>query len=193
MADAATFLDSGAAKKLPAKRKAQIIADVEAQSAALSGLPPGDTAGLIDIIKRNSEIRRTTGLFNKATSRTLDSAMKYYAANFAGAEGVLRDVAAAQIRNIATDYGKLSVLEAIKSYRIQSMLSKLNTMGRNLTGNATFDILETASNNMVVPLDALVSLRTGTRSVPVDKSWFSQAKSNISVRRLEQIISGDSE
>ena len=122
VADAATFLDSGAAKKLPAKRKAQIIADVEAQSAALSGLPPGDTAGLIDIIKRNSEIRRTTGLFNKATSRTLDSAMKYYAANFAGAEGVLRDVAAAQIRNIATDYGKLSVLEAIKSYRIQRSL-----------------------------------------------------------------------
>lgn len=89
---------------------------------------------------------------------------------------LLREVAATQIRNIATDYQKTSVLNAIKSYRIMGMLSKITTLLRNFTSNTIIDPIDSIAGNMVVPIDIALSKYTGTRSTPVDLSWASKAK-----------------
>jgi len=177
-AEAAETLNSDITRKLSPQKKAHIIDTVYKQSEAYNGIATGDTDSLIKLIEQNNEIRRTTGLISKRTSGQMDKALHDYADRFGdnGAEQVLRDVASAQIRSISSDYQKLSPLEAIKSFRVQSMLSKISTINRNLGGNNVFDPVETLSNNIAVPLDTLVSKFTGTRSISVDKSWFSKAK-----------------
>ena len=91
-------------------------------------------------------------------------------------EAFLRDIAASQVRGIAYDYAKPSILEQIKTYRYLSMLSKPATAARNIVGNMVYDPVEAVSNNIGVALDMLLSKYTGTRSVAVDNSYFSKTK-----------------
>ena len=88
----------------------------------------------------------------------------------------LENFAASGIEAIATDKQKTSFGKAVLTIRRNAMLSKAATIMRNLVGNNVFDPLDSVANNMSVPLDMLLSTITGTRSVAVDKSWFSEAK-----------------
>ena len=88
----------------------------------------------------------------------------------------LENFAASGIEAIATDKQKTSFGKAVLTIRRNAMLSKAATIMRNLVGNNVFDPLDSVANNMSVPLDMLLSTITGTRSVAVDKSWFSKAK-----------------
>ena len=163
-------------RRMPAKRKAAIMKTISDMATRYDAIAEGDTASLINLIKDLNTVRRTTGMFSKETSSQMSWALDYYAKNFEGAEEYLRSVAAQQVRSIAGDYQKTSILEAIKSFRILGMLSKINTFLRNLASNNIFDPLDSLSNNLSVPMDKLLSKYTGTRSVAVDKSWFSKAK-----------------
>ena len=172
IADAAEVLESEHVRNKAKKNKAEILEQIGEQADLLDTIPEGDTKSLIELIKRNSELRHTTGVFSKKTSAAMEWALNYYAENFDDAESVLRDIAAAQIRAMATDQLKTSWLEAIKTIRVQGMLSSVKTILRNLVSNNIFDPLDSLSNNAVVPLDMLISKATGTRSIAVDKSWF---------------------
>jgi hypothetical protein len=134
------------------------------------------TQSMIDLILRLNARRRTGGFFaSQRASRTLQNTINDVAQQEGGLD-FLTDIAETQLRNLSADHARLSPMEAIKSVRYLSMLSKLNTTMRNLLGNTVFDITETVSNDITTPLDMLLSLRTGRRTTALDASWFSEAK-----------------
>lgn len=176
-AEAVETLDGKNIRKMSDEKKNKILNDVHTQAAAFDALEEGDTASLISLIERNNEIRRTTGLFAKKTAKQMDWALNEVVKSYPEtAESFLRDVALSQIRSIASDYQKISPLEAVKNYRIMGMLSKASTVMRNLVSNNVFDPLESLSNNVGIIVDGLMSKATGSRTTAVDKSWFSKAK-----------------
>lgn len=134
------------------------------------------TQSMIDLILRLNARRRTGGFFNGSrASRTLRNTINDVAKQPGGLD-FLTDIAEAQLRGLSADRAKLSPMEAIKTVRYLSMLSKLNTTMRNLVGNTAFDITETVSNNIATPLDMLLAKRTGRRTTALDASWLSAAK-----------------
>lgn len=96
----------------------------------------------------------------------------------------LQNLAANSIKSIATDKEKTGAGNAILTIKRMYHLSKAATTIRNLISNNVFDVVDSVSNNISVPLDMLLSKFTGTRSVAVDKSWFSSAKRTGSVDGL---------
>ena len=96
----------------------------------------------------------------------------------------LQNLAANSIKSIATDKEKTGVGNAVLTIKRMAHLSKSATTIRNLISNNVFDVVDSVSNNISVPLDMLLSKYTGTRSVAVDKSWFSSAKRTGSIDGL---------
>lgn len=89
----------------------------------------------------------------------------------------LHDIAMAQLRALPQDLTtRRSAAEVISAYTRNSQLSKLSTTNRNLGGNALADLVDSLATNISVPLDRLLSRRTGKRTVGADASWFSSAK-----------------
>lgn len=175
-ADAIQLLnDSARTRKMPDEQRKKILDSVSQNAEKLRSIEKGDVDGVVDLIKDMSTERRTNGLWSNKMGRTMEKALEQ-AKKLPGGEAFLRDIAASQVRGIAYDYAKPSTLEQIKAYRYLSMLSKPATPGRNLTGNMVYDPVEAVSNNIGVGLDMLLSKYTGTRSVAVDKSYFSKAK-----------------
>ena len=176
VAEAATLVyDEAATRKLKPKQKAGIMETVVKFAQAYNAVPQGDTAAIIDLIKQASETRRTTGFFRTKTSKPMAWALEQ-AATMPDGDTFLRDVLITQIRNIAGDYARPSVLEQAKQIRYLNMLSKLSTVARNLVANNILDPLEQFANNQAVPLDMLLSKFTGTRSIAVDRGAFSAEK-----------------
>lgn len=175
-ADAIQLLnDSERTRKMSDEQRKKILDSVSQNAEKLRSIEKGDVDGVVDLIKDMSTERRTNGLWSNKMGRTMEKALEQ-AKKLQGGEAFLRDVAASQVRGIAYDYAKPSTLEQIKTYRYLSMLSKPATAARNLTGNMVYDPVEAVSNNIGVGLDMLLSNYTGTRSVAVDKSYFSKAK-----------------
>lgn len=177
VAEAAEALEGSDIRKLNPQKKAQLLDEVYNQAEAYNGIEAGDTDSLISLIERNSEIRRTTGLFSKKTAKQMDWALHQVAEKYPEtAEQFLRNVAVAQIRNIASDYRKVGATEAAKSIRIMNMLSKFSTITRNLVSNNIFDPLEAISGDVGVIADLIMSKMTGQRTTTFDRSWTSKAK-----------------
>ena len=175
-ADAIQLLnDSERTRKMSDEQRKKILDSVSQNAEKLRSIEKGDVDGVVDLIKDMSTERRTNSLWSNKMGKTMEKALEQ-AKKLPGGEAFLRDVAASQVRGIAYDYAKPSALEQIKAYRYLSMLSKPATPGRNLTGNMVYDPVEAVSNNIGVGLDMLLSKYTGTRSVAVDKSYFSKAK-----------------
>ena len=175
-ADAIQLLnDSARTRKMSDEQRKKILDSVSQNAEKLRSIEKGDVDGVVDLIKDMSTERRTNSLWSNKMGRTMEKALEQ-AKKLPGGEAFLRDIAASQVRGIAYDYAKPSTLEQIKTYRYLSMLSKPATPGRNLIGNMVSDPSDAVSNNIGVGLDILLSKYTGTRSVPVDKSYFSKAK-----------------
>ena len=175
-ADAIQLLnDSERTRKMSDEQRKQILDSVSQNAEKLRSIEKGDVDGVVDLIKGMSTERRTNGLWSKKMGKTMEKALEQ-AKKLPDGEAFLRDIAASQVRGIAYDYARPSTLEQIKAYRYLSMLSKPATPARNLTGNMVYDPVEAVSNNIGVGLDMLLSKYTGTRSVAVDKSYFSKAK-----------------
>ena len=100
----------------------------------------------------------------------------------------LENFAAAGIEAIATDKQKASFAERAKTFRYNAMLSKVSTVMRNLVGNGVFDPMDSVSRDISVLLDMAISKKTGTRSVAVDKSVFSEAKRTGSMDALAMAL-----
>ena len=175
-ADAIQLLnDSERTRKMSDEQRKKILDSVSQNAEKLHSIEKGDVDGVVDLIKDMSTERRTNSLWSNKMGKTMEKALEQ-AKKLPGGEAFLRDVAASQVRGIAYDYAKPSTLEQIKTYRYLSMLSKPATAARNLVGNMVYDPVEAVSNNIGVGLDMLLSKYTGTRSVAVDKSYFSKAK-----------------
>lgn len=169
------LMDEKRTRKMSDEQRKKIIDSVRQNAEKLRSIKKGDVDGVVDLIKDMSTERRTNSLWSNKMGRTMEKALEQ-AKKLPDGEAFLRDIAASQVRGIAYDYAKPSTLEQIKTYRYLSMLSKPATPGRNLVGNMVSDPSDAVSNNIGVVLDILLSKYTGTRSVPVDKSYFSKTK-----------------
>ena len=167
--------DSARTRKMSDEQRKKILDSVSQNAEKLRSIKKGDVDGVVDLIKDMSTERRTNSLWSNKMGRTMEKALEQ-AKKLPDGEAFLRDVAASQVRGIAYDYAKPSLLEQIKAYRYLSMLSKPATPGRNLIGNMVYDPVEAVSNNIGVALDMLLSKYTGTRSVAVDNSYLSKTK-----------------
>lgn len=140
---------------------------------------------LLAIIRRTSATRRTGSFFRNRFSRQMEWALErvagYARDEVAGGNAgenfeYLLDFAYNGIRNIAEDHIRPAASDAYLTIRRNAMLSKASTTMRNLVGNNVFDPLDSVAGDIAVPLDALLSTITGTRSVAFDRSWASAAK-----------------
>ena len=130
----------------------------------LATLQEGDKDGLIDLIVKQAAARKmkvSKGTINKMQNAQFD---------------FLYDVARAQLMGIAFDIIPDSVLKKISTYQTMSHLLNLKTALRNVVSNQSFDIVESAVNDLAIIPDAIMSIFTGQRSVGIQKSWFSEAK-----------------
>lgn len=146
---------------------------------------------LVSIIKDTAVTRKTKRNWGKKLGGQIDWALNRIAAyaeteisqdgNSGSAETMrfyefLKNFAAASIENIAADQQKVSAGKMAMTIRRNGMLSKASTIMRNLVGNGVFDIADSISRDISVPLDMLLSKITGTRSVAMDYSYLSKAK-----------------
>ena len=152
--------------KLSPERQAEILRYVQEQAQAFEQIQEGDTQALIDLIRRNSEIRRTGSLIGNKLSKQLNAALE------ADSYEHLRDVALSQIYSIANDYQPRSAAERLRAARQMFMLSNITTVLRNIGGNQIFDPIDSfAGNTFMAPLDMLLSKFTGTRSVAAENPF----------------------
>lgn len=142
--------------------------------------------GLIELIRRTARYRHTAGMFSGELSRTAEWALRHVVER--GDIQFLRDLAANGILNIANDAIAPTAGNGARTYRRLAMLSKVSTIMRNLVSNGVFDITDTVSRDISVPLDIFLSRFTGTRSVAVDRGYFSQAKRQGSMDGLARSV-----
>lgn len=152
------------------EQKAEVMRTISEQANNIDSVDPTDTASLADIVKQNSTIRKTNSLFGNKLSNRMAKLIDGDSAEH------LRLIALAQVKNMASDQIRPTFSDSVRSFRIQSMLSNLGTITRNLVGNNVFDPVETIANDISLPLDMLLAQFTGTRSVAGSKSWISKAK-----------------
>ena len=133
-----------------------------------------DVNALADIVRKTAFIRQTASFSNKKLGSEIEWALARVIEN--GDVEFLKEAAASSVTAISNDYIKPTFKQVLKSWRIQSMLSKATTTLRNLISNGVFDPIDRLSNNISVPLDVLIANTTGTRSVATEKGWASEAK-----------------
>ena len=155
---------------IPDEKKQEVLRTIGEQAQKLDKTDPTDAQALAEIVKQNSTIRKTNSLWGNRLSKSMSNLIDNDSADH------LRLVALAQIKNMASDQIRPTIGESIRSIRIQSMLSNIATITRNLTGNNVFDPIESLSNNVGLLVDIPLSKITGTRSIAYDKSWASAAK-----------------
>lgn len=142
----------------------------------------GDTQALANIIRETAKRRRTGTFFKNRLSKNMEWALERVINN--NDIDFLKSHASAGIIAIANDTVQSTKTNMAMTFRRNAMLSKASTIMRNLVSNNVFDVQDTLSRDISVPLDALLSKYTGTRSVAVDKSWFSEAKRKGSIDGL---------
>ena len=103
VADAAETLFGENTRKLSDEDKNNIMKTISDSADKLDNIKQGDTASVVSLIKDLNKIRKTTGLFSKETSAQVSSFLDY-ASKLPDGEAFLRDVAAQQIRNVASDF-----------------------------------------------------------------------------------------
>ena len=87
----------------------------------------------------------------------------------------LQEFALRQLMAVPADYtNKASLAQQLKTWQVNSQLSRLGTFFRNIGGNMAFGVQDTlAQNAFGRAIDALVAKKTGHREVAGDKGWLS--------------------
>lgn len=180
LVEAATALDNS---RLSDARKAEVLNQVQQQAQELEDIQDGDKRSVINLIKQNSNIRQTGTFFRNRISSFLDKALQ--ADNF----DHLRQVAVAQIDNIAKDHQRQSAAGRVRDLRSMFMLSNVATTLRNLVGNTVFGGLDSfAGNTGGVPLDILLSRFTGTRSVAAENPLSAAVRNGMADGAMKSYI-----
>lgn len=145
-----------------------------------------DINALANIVRDISKTRRTGTFFKNEIPKEVDWALNHIVEN--NDVEFMQGLAASSLSALSNDYVKPTIGQRILTWRRNAMLSKASTTMRNLVSNNVFDPLDSISRNISVPLDVLLSKYTGTRSVAVDKSWFSEAKRKGAIDGLAKSI-----
>lgn len=162
-------------RKLKPGQKTAIMGEVTKYANRYNNLQPGDTQGIIQLIKDVAGARKTTALFSNKTSSMLDSALNLIASRGESGEQQLRDVLTVQLKSIASDYVSPGAINVVNAWRFMAMLSNPKTTNTNIGSNFLLgSVIETLSNNLATLPDAIISKATGTREVARDRSVFSK-------------------
>lgn len=151
-----------------------------------------DWDALGDLIRRTSRIRRTGNFFTNRWSRTMNNALDHVIEQAADGDATAREFlqnhVASGLVAIAHDHTPVNAANSLLAIRRNAMLSRASTTMRNLVSNNVFDPIDSVSNDISVPLDILLSRITGTRGVPIDRSWLSEQKRTGSRDALERSV-----
>ena len=160
--------NKGKTRKLSPDQKSAIMQQVDEFSTKLENAQQGDTASIKDIIMQVAKVRKTSGFLDFGQGKlgkVIDTV-----AQMEGGEDFLRQLATTQIRSIAGDQVKASFWDKAKALRYMNMLSNPATASRNVGANTVFgNFIDAVSSNLSSPIDALMSLATGKRTVRTER------------------------
>lgn len=143
---------------------------------------PDALDNLRKLILEQNEFRKTGTFGNKNFEKLLNRETDF---------NWLKEYAIRQMRNIPADYTQKPTLgQKLKTWQVNSQLTRVGTFIRNLGGNGTFGIVDTlVQNSLGRAIDSVVSTKTGgRREVALDKSWLSSKAREAAVRAGERSI-----
>ena len=145
---------------------------------AVESVEDGDTAGMQKVITQIAQARKTTGLFGSSDKLTWNARRILKKLDFDD----LKKIANTQIASMPDDFRRRTDREVMMGIRKQNILTSFRSFGRNIGGNATTGLLDSASDSLGgQAMDMLISKFTGKRTTGNDfthtKAYIDGAKS----------------
>lgn len=145
---------------------------------AVESVEDGDTAGMQKVITQIAQARNTTGWFGSSDKLTWNARRILKKLDFDD----LKKIANTQIASMPDDFRRRTDREVMMGIRKQNILTSFRSFGRNIGGNATTGLLDSASDSLGgQAMDMLISKFTGKRTTGNDfthtKAYIDGAKS----------------
>jgi hypothetical protein len=145
---------------------------------AVESVEDGDTAGMQKVITQIAQARKTTGWFGSSDKLTGNARRILKKLDFDD----LKKIANTQIASMPDDFRRRTDREVMMGIRKQNILTSFRSFGRNIGGNATTGLLDSASDSLGgQAMDMLISKFTGKRTTGNDfthtKAYIDGAKS----------------
>lgn len=171
---------------LSAEEKQQIKEKVQEFSERYDSIKDENDPDALDnlrkLILEQNDYRKTGTFGNKNFEKLLNKETDF---------NWLKEYAIRQMRNIPADFTeKPSLGQKLKTWQVNSQLTRVGTFIRNLGGNSTFGIVDTlVQNSLGRVIDNVVSTKVGgRREVTLDKSWLSSKAREAAVRAAERSV-----
>lgn len=145
---------------------------------AVESVEDGDTAGMQKVIEQIAQARKTTGWFGSSDKLAWNARRILKKLDFDD----LKKIANTQIASMPDDFRRRTDREVMMGIRKQNILTSFRSFGRNIGGNATTGLLDSASDSLGgQAMDMLISKFTGKRTTGNDfthtKAYIDGAKS----------------
>lgn len=145
---------------------------------AVESVEDGDTAGMQKVITQIAQARNTTGWLGSSDKLTWNARRILKKLDFDD----LKKIANTQIASMPDDFRRRTDREVVMGIRKQNILTSFRSFGRNIGGNATTGLLDSASDSLGgQAMDMLISKFTGKRTTGNDfthtKAYIDGAKS----------------
>lgn len=145
---------------------------------AVESVEDGDTAGMQKVITQIAQARKTTGWLGSSDKLTWNARRILKKLDFDD----LKKIANTQIASMPDDFRRRTDREVMMGIRKQNILTSFRSFGRNIGGNATTGLLDSASDSLGgQAMDMLISKFTGKRTTGNDfthtKAYIDGAKS----------------
>lgn len=164
----------GKLRNMSPEQKTEVMNTVTDYSQRLENIGENDSADLIKLIGDIANTRKTKPLLDP-NGKMLNKVLEKVSQMDGGME-FLRNLATTQTRSIASDYVNPGIINQLKAVRYMNMLSNPATASRNVGANTVFGtFIDAISNNMASPIDSLMSLATGQKSVAGDRMLSPEA------------------
>lgn len=141
---------------IPQANQNDIINEVADYANRFDKIKEGDTKALKSLIKEIAERRGTWTIVKKNMDKFLNKQSEEW----------MREAAYRQLEALPRDAmnrGKQNMANKVASFRVLAMLSGLPTIGRNITGNTSFGLLDMFSSKTAGrAIDAIVNKALGT-------------------------------
>lgn len=162
-------------------QKQTIKEDVHKFTEQFDNIKDGDVDSVRKLILEQNEYRKT-GTFSKKRFEKLLNEINDF--------DWLKEFALRQARNIPADFTeKPSLGQKLKTWQVNSQLSRVGTFFRNLGGNLSFGGIDIFSQDAFgYTIDNLVSKYTGKKEVGFDKGWLSKTARNAAVDAMHRSI-----
>lgn len=162
-------------------QKQTIKEDVHKFTEQFDSIEDGDVDSVRKLILEQNEYRKTGTFSKKRFEKILNEINDF---------DWLKEFALRQARNIPADFTeKPSLGQKLKTWQVNSQLSRVGTFFRNLGGNVSFGGIDIFSQDAFgYAIDNLVSKATGKKEIGFDKGWLSKTARNAAVDAMHRSI-----